>query len=500
MGTNEYPARPASASSGELSRRAFLGTVGVGAAAAAAGVPAAGAAAHAKRPNVLLIVCDDLGGHDLTCYGSSFYETPNIDRLAREGVRFTQSYAAGPVCSPTRASIQTGKYPARIGMTNWIGGSQHPTPYTTFLEPDEATLGGAFGAAGYRTGFIGKWHMGDEPENSPDMRGYGWMSGNGGAMPRFFSPFRNFWNQSEPPTINLDPGSPGDHLCDRLTDEALGFIGAEARAPFFLCLSYYDPHTPIEARGDKIEKYVLKLADAGRSEFPEYDPEPTGDTKTRRDQNHPIYAAMIENLDDNVGRLLDALDAQGLANDTIVMFTSDHGGLSTYDARPTSNAPHRAGKGWLYEGGIRVPLLVRAPGRVPAGVERDCPVISADLYPTLLTLAGLPLMPAQHRDGHCLSPVLTGQSDRVEREALYWHFPHEYPSHVPSSAIRKGSLKLIEFFREGRLELYDLAADPSETTNLVEDMPALTAELHAALVAWRHEVGAKLPVFESAEG
>ena len=482
-------AMPLSIPSCAISRRTFLAAVG------AAVLPAAmDSAAATERPNILFILVDDMGWRDLGCYGSTFYETPQIDRLASEGVRFTNAYAAGPVCSPTRASILTGKYPARLHLTNWIGGSQVPAAYVEHLPLEEVTIGEAFREEGYRTGYIGKWHLGDEPEYNPDKQGFEHVVGNGGSMPRYFYPHRNFWRQEEPPTIHLSGGHEGQHLTDRLTDEALAFIETPSDEPFLLYLAYYAPHTPIEDKEELIEKYRKKAAALGLSPDPEFAPEPVGASTTRVAQNDPTYAAMIETLDTNIGRLLDKLDERDIAKNTIVVFVSDNGGLASYDARPTSNAPWRAGKAWLYEGGIRIPLIIRQPGNAARVCDES--VISTDLFPTILDLADLPLHPDQHKDGLTLAPLLLG-TDKLDRDALYWHYPHEYPSNVPASAIRKGEFKLLELFAEKRIELYNLKNDPGETRDLASKMPEKVQELYDNLNQWRESVGANRPVWKN---
>lgn len=449
-----------------------------------------------RRPNVVFILVDDMGWRDLGCYGSTFYETPCIDGLARAGTRFTDAYAAAPVCSPTRASILTGKYPARLDLTCWIGGSQDPTPYRTHLPLEEVTLGEAFGSHSYRTGFIGKWHLGDEPDYNPDKQGFAKVLGNGGSMPRYYYPHRNYWSQDEPPTINLPEGQEGMYLTDRLTDAALAFIEEDSDDPFLLYLAYYAPHTPIEGKEDLCEKYRKKAHAMGLSMAPEFAPEPMGDSKTRTRQNNPVYAAMIESLDTSIGRILGRLDDKGLAKDTIVVFMSDNGGLASYDARPTSNVPLRAGKAWLYEGGIRVPLIIRQPGSKRAGAVCDVPVTSTDLYPTLLELCALPPRPGQHLDGLSIVPLLDGKTE-LPREAIYWHYPHEYPSYAPASAIRKGDYKLIEHFPEHRIELFNLIDDPGEQHDLAERMPDKVQELYGELSQWRQAVGANMPQWPS---
>jgi len=474
-----------------VSRRSFIQYLGATAAACSLGSPARAD----SRPNVVVIVADDMGWRDPGCYGSTFYETPVLDGLARDGCRFTSAYSAAAVCSPTRASLLTGNYPARVGITQYIGGSQKPTPYKTNLG-DELTLGDVFRQNGYATGYVGKWHLcasDNENVHGPKQHGFTYAIGNNGSMPRYFPPHRNFWRQQEPPTIHLPPTAGEEYLTDRLTDKALGFIEQNASQPFLLYLAFYNPHTPIEAREKLVEKYEEKaramgIDKPGQSMFA---PEPIGDTVTRQIQNNPVYAAMIEILDANVGRMLQKLETEGIAKNTIVVFLSDNGGLSCYGARPTSNAPLRAGKGWLYEGGIRIPFMVRAPS-VTHGRVQNTPVITTDLFPTLMELAGVAPPEDQHRDGLSLVPLLRGDSS-WKRDDLFWHCPHTYPNPVPCSAIRKANYKLIEYLQNGRCELYDLKEDIGETRDLAELMPGQCEAMRTALRQWRDRVGANMP-------
>ena len=478
-----------------------------GAGAACAGLVGRGAGDDDAVPlNVVWVIVDDLGWRDLGVYGSTFYETPNIDRLAAEGVRFSEFYTASPVCSPTRASFMSGKHPARIGITNWIGGEQNglllQAEYERALPLEETTVGEAFREAGYTTGYIGKWHLGDG-EFMPEHQGFDvTVAVNGAGQPAtYFWPYhrdrRSVWDVPD-----LADGSEGEYLTDRLTDEAIGFLEDHASEPFFLVLSHYAVHTPLQSREALTTKYAAKAASLPAADDPAFLPEgELGVTKQRQD--HPVYAGMVESTDDSVGRILDKLDELGLADSTLVVLVSDNGGLSTLvpgrSSMPTSNRPLRAGKGWLYEGGIRAPLIIKWPGVAPAGTSSSVPAVSMDLYPTLLDVAGLELRPEQHVDGASLAGVLGGagggsRSALEERDSLFFHFPHYHGSgNRPSGAVRIGNLKLVEWFEDGRFELYDLATDPGEARDLAAERAAEALELRDRLRTWRETVGAKMP-------
>lgn len=450
-------------------------------------------------PNVLLVIVDDLGWRDLGVYGSPFYETPAIDALAADGVRFTQFYAASPVCSPTRASIMTGKHPARLHITNWIGGEQdgslRQAEYERQLPLEEYTIGEAFRDAGYATGYIGKWHLGVGPY-LPDAQGFETtVAVNDAGQPSsYFYPYRHERTpQMDVP--DLEDGVEGEYLTDRLTDEALRFIDAHASSPFFLVLSHYAVHTPLQAPEAEVAKYRDKadgltggvgatIAESGR-----------GSTTLR--QGHPVYAAMVESVDRSIARLAARLKERGLSDRTILVLVSDNGGLSTLAGEgrggPTSNEPLRAGKGWLYEGGIRIPFIVRWPHRVPGGAVVSSPGVTMDLFPTLLELAGIPASPERHVDGVSLAGAIVGTAG-AETRVLPWHFPHYHGSgNVPSGAIRAGNLKLVQWFETGDVELYDLAADSGETVDIAPVRVAEADSLRAWLTAWRDSVRAAMP-------
>jgi len=443
-------------------------------------------AADAPKPagklNIILFLIDDLGWRDLGCQGSAYYQTPNIDQLARDGVRFTDAYAACAVCSPTRAAVLTGKYPARLLLTDWLpSGRWNPKAklregrFVRALPMEEFTLAEALREAGYRTASIGKWHLGSEPFSLPQHHGFDInIAGNAhGAPGNYFFPYDGDWAI---PTTGLrakwnvlPDGKPGEYLTDRLTDEAVKFIRDQRERPFFLYFPHYGVHTPLQAKKEMIAKYE-KIPEGQR-------------------QGKPEYAAMIESVDQSVGRVMDTLRELGLEQNTLIIFTSDNGGF--YNA--TSNAPLRANKGAYYEGGIRVPLIIKWPGVTKPGRVSGEPVISTDLYPTCLAAAGQPLRPNQHVDGLNLQPLLADGAS-LGRAALFWHYPHynEHPSSVPSSVIRKGPWKLIETFDPEGVELYNLADDLSETRNLASDRADLVKELRRELDAWRRDVGAEM--------
>jgi len=450
-----------------------------------------------RRPNIILILMDDLGWKDLSCYGSTFYETPNLDHLAAQSVRFTDAYAACPVCSPTRASIMSGKYPARVGVTNFIGGHTQgkliDAPYVRQLPLSETSLATALHEGGYATWHVGKWHLG-ERAYWPDRHGF--EVNRGGCdwgMPNhgYFSPYGL-------PT--LPDGPEGEYLPDRLMDEAIALIERSDGRPFFLNLWDYCVHIPIQAKADKIAKYEAKARALGldrQRTFAEGEAFPCEHKKDQRVtrrllQSDAAYAAMIESVDENIGRLLRALEAAGQAEHTIIIFTSDNGGLATAEGSPTCNAPLAEGKGWMYEGGTREPLFIHWPGVAAPGVC-STPVTSPDVYPTILEMAGLPLRPEQHVDGVSLAPLLRGEG-ALEREAIYWHYPH-YGNQggTPGASLRAGDWKLIEFYEDGRLELYNLREDVSEAHNCAAEQPELATHLHRLLAAWRESVAAQLP-------
>ncbi len=427
-----------------------------------------------EPPNIVLILVDDLGWTDLGCFGSDLYETPNIDQLANEGVRFVDAYSACTVCSPTRAALLTGKTPAQLRVTDWIHGHKRPRAkllppiWTEYLPDPEVTIAEALGSAGYTTASMGKWHLGDEPDQWPTAHGFDInIAGYGrGSPPSYFSPYRN---------PNLEDGPDGEHLPLRLAAEARRFIESSEDSPFFLYLPFYSVHTPLQGRDELIDYYQKKLRPGLR-------------------HTNPTYAAMVHALDEAVGIVLNAINEAGVSDNTLVIFTSDNGGLELREI--TENAPLRAGKGSAYEGGVRVPLIVRWPGVTPDGSLSDEPVISYDIYPTLLEIAGITGDPAHNEtvEGQSIRSLLQDPTATLDRPALYWHYPHYHPGGAsPYSAIRAGHWRLIEFFEDQRIELYNLDDDPSETKNLAGSNPAKASELHQLLQDWRAEVDAQLP-------
>jgi arylsulfatase A-like enzyme len=432
-------------------------------------------AIHAQpgRPNIILILIDDMGWRDLGCMGSDLYRTPHIDALASGGMRFTQAYAAAPICSPTRASILTGQHPARLGMTDWLPG-RRDLPSQKLLRPqlvnylpeDSITLAEALKARGYRTAHIGKWHLGGAA-HSPENNGFDLNIGGtqAGSPPGGYFKFNT-------PTLKLKPG---EYLTDRLTDEAVRFVDQNREQPFFIYLAHYAVHIPLQPKEDVAARY---------REVPKSDAIHT----------NAVYAAMVESVDDSARRIMRKLEELSLADNTVVVFTSDNGGLSVREGAntpATSNHPLRTGKGYLYEGGIRVPLLIRWPAAVKAGSTCDVPVASADLYSTLIAAAGAE---GNHVvDGQSLLPLMK-QQHGFQPRALYWHYPHySNQGGRPSGAIRKGDWKLIEFFEDGRRELYNLADDPSESRDQGDKARQKADDLVAELVRWRQTTGAKLP-------
>jgi arylsulfatase A-like enzyme len=485
-----------------MNRREFIKAIGFGAAALAvpgcAGITSQAASGPGKKLNFVFILIDDLGWTDLGCYGSSFYETPNIDILASEGMRFTEAYAACPVCSPTRGSIMAGKYPARLGITQWIGGSQKPTEYADRLALEEVTIAEVLKGQGYATGFVGKWHLspreaGIRADFYPDKQGFDVNIGGdwSGAPPTYFYPYKkkNRALEEMPPG-----GEEGEYLTDRLTDESEKFIEANKDRPFLLYLSHYAVHTPIESKQVLTDKYKAKAEQLPAGERPR-SAGVYGRYNTRLVQDNPAYAGMVQSVDESIGRVMKKLEASGVANNTAVIFMSDNGGLSTVPREgPTANLPLRAGKGWLYEGGIREPMFIKWPGVVKDGSVCSEPVTSTDFYPTMLEMAGLGLMPEQHIDGVSLMPLLK-KTGKLKRKAIYWHYPHYHGSgNRPSGAVRAGDYKLIEWYEDNSVELYNLKSDIGEKHDLAKEMPEKAAELRGMLGRWLKQMNAKMPV------
>ena len=444
------------------------------------------AAELARKPNIVFILVDDMGWADGGCFGSKFYQTQNLDRLAAEGMRFTQAYASGAVCSPTRAAIQTGKSPARLHLTDWIAGEDAPRnskfrlpEWQQHLPLAEVTLGEALKKLGYTTAYIGKWHLGGT-NYYPERQGYD-VNVAGGHIGH---PASYFWPYGEPGNSHRVPGlaergsKPGDYLTDQLTDEALSFIAANQGERFFLQLSHYAVHSPLMGQAELI---------AQADEHP-----------GANGQSNAVYAAMLRSVDLSVGRLLQQLDELKLAQNTVIIFTSDNGGAVHFGKPPaTSNAPLRSGKGFAYEGGLRVPLLVKVPGVTRAGSRCDTPVISTDFFPTLLELAGADAAAGSTAvDGRSLVPLLQGRKEWARNE-LFWHYPHYWNGGIvsPYSVARVGDWKLIRFYEMGREELYNLQEDVGEQHNLafVSTHAEKRIELSARLDAWLKETSAQMP-------
>lgn len=488
--------------------------------AAAAGLALAlvaglGSGAAADRPlNVVFIIADDLGYRDTSPYNpESFYDTPNIQRLADSGTRFTDGYAACPVCSPTRSSVLCGQYPARTRNTDYFGAPNQflapegvpsdydaerdgkfgghanrplwPAPYSGRLAFSHTTLAEALKESGYATFFAGKWHLG--PEGSwPEDHGFDINRGGidrGGPYggKKYFSPYGN---------PRLEDGPEGEHLPDRLATETARFIAANKDKPFLAYLAFYSVHTPLMGRPDLVAKYEAKKARLGlEDQFGEESPR-----KVREIQCHAVYAAMVEAMDAAVGTVLDALEAHGVADHTLVIFTSDNGGLSTSEGSPTSNLPLRAGKGWLYEGGIREPVIVRWPGITQPASVSHWPLTSTDYYPTILEACGLPLRPAQHRDGASFVAALRDPSAVAPSRSMFWHYPHwGNQGGTPGGAVREGDWKLIEWYWGKQPELFNLARDVGEQHNLATDYPEKFLALEAKLDAFRTDTQALMP-------
>ena len=453
----------------------------------------ASSVAAESRPNVLFILVDDLGWSDVSYNGSRVYETPHVDRLARQGMVLTDFYSAGPVCSPTRASILTGKAPARLGLTTWLYTPEKDPPFVTHHLPlEEFTIAEALSEAGYVTAYFGKWHLGYKRKHWAAHQGFATAKGGIDALhgwklawpdrerplpenhARFFSPYH---------MTHLENGPDGEYLTERLTDETIAFIeqhtasSGDKTEPFFAFLSFHTVHTPLQPKPDKIEKYKKKLAALGQ------DTKQEANRREKAFQNNAAYAGMVEHMDENVGRLLRRLDELKLSENTIVVWTSDNGGKGSV----TSNLPLRGMKHNLYEGGIRVPTIIRWPGSIKSDSRNSTPLISTDFYPTLLALAGCPARKNQHVDGISFSGMLLGNRDSVERDTLYWHYPHNRHE----AAVREGRYKLLHRFKDDHVELYDLETDIGEQTDLSRQQPKRAARLLDKLKRWQKTVGAK---------
>lgn len=440
-------------------------------------------------PNIVFIYIDDMGWKDVGFMGSEYYETPNIDSLARQSMVFTNAYANAPNCAPSRACLLSGWYGPRHGVytvgTSRRGSSKLrkliPVENKTILDSKIVTIAEAIKPAGYVSASIGKWHLGDDPQFGPTGQGFdvnvgGYSAGH--PVKGYFVPYNN---------PELPDGPPGEYLTDRLTEEALKFIETYKDRPFFLYLPHYAVHTPLQAKPELIDKYKNKAGSNG--------------------QNNPKYAAMIESTDQGVGRIINKLDELGLMENTVIFFFSDNGGVKGI----TSNQPLRGGKGMLYEGGIREPMFVHWSGKTKPGTTCDAPVIGIDFYPTILEITGAQKPKGHILDGQSIVPLLNKENSafdiqysRFKKRTLFWHFPAYLQGKAegardphfrtrPAAAVQKDNFKLIEYFEDGKLELYDLKKDISEQNNLVDIMPDKTAELHKLMLGWRKKINAPVP-------
>ena len=458
--------------------------------------PTENAEGNQPPKSVLFILVDDLGYMDIGANNpNTFYETPNIDKLAASGMRFTDGYAANPVCSPTRYSIMTGRYPSRVDATNFFSGRRsgkfNPAPLNDRMPLDEITIAEALKEHGYQTFFAGKWHLGPTEEYWPTQQGFdvnrgGHRGGGPYGGKKYFSPYEN-------PT--LPNGPEGEHLPDRLARETSEFMEEHRDEPFLAYLSFYSVHTPLMAPKDLVAKYQAKAKKLGLSDENAFAEEEQvfGDKprRVRIQQNHAVYAAMVEAMDRAVGKVLNQITKLGLDDSTAVFFIGDNGGLSTSEGSPTSNLPFRGGKGWIYEGGIREAFLARCPGVTTPGSVSSEPVCSTDFYPTILEYCGLPLKPNQHLDGQSLIPLMSGE-ERLSRENLFWHYPHySNQGGFPAAALRNRDWKLIERFEDGRVHLYHLKDDPGERKDRSKDFPDRVMRMRENLHRWYREVDAK---------
>jgi arylsulfatase A-like enzyme len=440
----------------------------VGACAGALLTPAVSAPLKGEeRPNVIVFLVDDFGWRDLGCYGSSYYETPSVDKLASLGVKFTDAYSACTVSSPSRAALMTGKYPARLHLTDWIAGYKRPKAklsipdWQMFLPLKEHTLAEILKENGYHTAIAGKWHLGEDSIFWPENQGFEFNAGgySKGSPNSYFSPYNN---------PRLKDGQPGEYLTDRLTEESLGYIRKNKNNPFFLYLSHYAVHNPFQAKKEMVEKY--------RGKTDPVNPKP-----------NPVYGAMVESMDQSLGRIMKELEDLDLLKKTFVIFLSDNGGLCP---SATTNYPLRAGKGSAYEGGVRTPLIIYGPG-IPGGKVVGEPAITMDVFSTILDL--LKIRSSDKVDGISLLPVLKGKADSDGRP-LFWHYPHYHTQGAtPYSAVRKSDWRLIHFYEDDHVELYNLAEDISEKNDLSGSYPDKVKELSLLLEDWLKETNAQLP-------
>lgn len=454
-----------------------------------------------KKPNILVVLIDDMGWRDLQCFGSTFYETPCIDQLAKDGTSLTQAYATCPVCSPSRASLLTGKYPARLGLTVHIGshsrGKLFEVPYVDHLSTEEFAMPKALQKAGYQTWHIGKWHLGSEayyPENHGFDVNIGGCHAGGPGDEGYFSPYN----------IPVPDALPdGVYLTDYLCDKAVELIENAGDKPFYMNLSHYAVHTPIFAKEEDIAKFEAK---SKRMKLDEINPIVEGDyfpcshkkhmkIQRRLFQSDVEMAAMIWNLDQNTGKVIDALKRTGKYDDTIIVFTSDNGGLSSSEGSHTCNAPLAEGKGWMYDGGIRIPLIFKGEGISKSTISEQI-TTGTDIYPTLMELAGLNQVEEQHVDGISIANALRG-GEIIKDRPIFWHFPH-YGNQggTPTAAVRFNEYKLIKFYEDNHVELYNLSEDISESFNIADENPEMTMKLTSMLEEWVRDVGGIVPTLD----
>jgi arylsulfatase A-like enzyme len=464
-----------------------------------------------KQPNIILILVDDLGWNDLQCYGSSFYETPNLDKLAKNGIKFTNAYASSPVCSPTRASVLTGKYPIKTDITDWIPGRQAngkatqyekmiALPFNQALLPYEKTIAEEALQANYKTFFVGKWHLGENESNWPETHGFqinkaGFSKGSPNGYKNdstggFFTPYNN---------PRLSDGPKGEYLTDRLTDETLLFL-QENEKPFFIMYSMYAVHNPMQAPKNLVQKYDqkrkdLNIKDSIRFSKKEGWMKHEANWKQRNVQDNAVYAAMIENMDTNIGRLVQKLEELNKLNNTIIIFTSDNGGLSTAEGSPTVNGNLRAGKGWLYEGGIRVPFIMHWPNKIKTQQVSNVPISSVDIYPTLYKAIFNKSIKNKLLDGEDILQIVKKEKSN---RTLFWHYPHySNQGGKPSAAMLHNEIKCILNFEDNSFEVYDLSKDVKEKVNIANNDVAKANLLKARLQQWLKKQNAKLPIANS---
>lgn len=441
--------------------------------------------ASAQKPNVILIIADDLGRQDLGCYGNAYFETPHLNQFAKEGKLFNNAYAAAPVCSPSRTSILTGRYPARVGVTNFIWGRRTdsaskvlPAPYKNYLPQEEVTLAEKFKQNSYTTALVGKWHLGENTEpvlSHPAKQGFDYVVDHDfGLIPEGKSyKWYVVGDTTKPYTL--------PQLNEQITNHAIDYLDEKKSTPFFLMLTYYSPHLPLQATEAKINKYKNKN-----------NPKPG--------LYHPVYGAMVEELDDNVGKILSQLKQNNLDENTIIIFLSDNGGLSVDEAgdtQPTTNDPYKDGKGYLSEGGIRIPFIVRWPGKVKAGSVNDAVISTIDYYPTLMDIIDNQTPDKQKIDGLSFKKELMIDkiSKNIKKRKLYWHYPHfSNQGSRPSAAVRYKNLKLIESLEDNSIQLYNLATDPYEKNNIKDEEPKLARKLQGYIQQWQKEVNANMPI------